>query len=105
MAPPPEQVSHDSQPLICSMLLIVVPLGTDGAGEGTGVVDEVVAPPAGAPDVPLAAGAGVVAGAAEEAVGTLEKLEEAPQPLIRARETASTLTLTSRRGTERISQF
>jgi len=87
------------------MLLIVVPLGADGAGEGAGVVDEVVEPPPDAPEAALAGGTGVVVGAAEEAVGTLEMLEEAPQPLIRARETASTLTLTSRRGTERISQF
>ena len=75
MIPPPEHVSHDSQPDICSILLMIVPAGAgvglgdgvgfppegvgEGAGGGVGVgdgVDEVV-PGEGAEFV---AGAGVV---------------------------------------------
>ena len=39
--PPPEQVSHDSHPDICSMLLMVVPAGAAvGLGDGLGLPPE-----------------------------------------------------------------
>jgi hypothetical protein len=62
IVPPPEHVSHDSHPDICSMLLIVVPVGAVGAA---GVVGGVVVPVvdgAGSGEGEFAAGAVAVVG-------------------------------------------
>jgi len=102
MLPPPEHVSHDSQPGISSMLLMVVPAGTAaGLGDGVGVlegggvgVDDVV--PGGAAELAAAPGAVVVVFSGAEA--------RPPHPAIASKSVPERLVFKSARGTKRICQ-
>lgn len=107
MVPPPEQISHESQPDICSMLLIVVPAGLDGAGLGDGLGGELVeleAAGGAVGEVLEAAGAGfepVVA-----AVAVLLGTEAVPpHPVTATRTVPANPTFRRVRGTKRISRF
>src|SRR5689334_20543890 len=117
MVPPPEQVSHESQPDICSMPLIVVPaevgvgLGDgfglafdepDGGGatvlEDPGVEAAELLEPAG-PEFDAVAGAG----ADKLVLAGVEPVP--PHPAITTRIVPAKPALNAKRGTERISQF
>src|SRR5690242_3158408 len=114
MAPPPEQVSHDSQPGICSMLLIAVPAGAEGGlGDGFGFPGGVVGGGVGwglgaLEGLGAAVGVLVEGGAAEFAVGTGDVLSGAdavpPHPAI-SKSVAHKQVCKNARGTNRISRF
>lgn len=111
MGPPPEQRSHDSQPAICSILLIVVPGAEAEVGVGDGALVVVLG------EVAVVGGGGAAGVVLDGAVGAVELARagvvlawvgleaEPPHP-------ASAVTRNARRririragGTGRISQF
>src|SRR5436190_17837279 len=109
ICPPPEQVSHDSQPGICSILPIVVPVGFAGPGEGAGgagfvgTVGGAVLPAV----LPEDGGGGFcadgVTGEVTEAVGGKEA--EPPHPVMALTRSPRTTRAMIRGGTGDISQF
>lgn len=113
MVPPPAQVSHESQPDICSMPLIVVPVGL-GAGFGV-ALGELDGGGAAEPEDPgfdveeLLEPAGAefdaVAGAVTAVVPLADVEAVPPHPTIIAEIVPKKAALDTKRGTERISQF